>query len=458
MERRSVLVTLGLGLLLVAALGWGAWEASARRQAETMLVNRYQQRFFDALGHVENVEVLLSKALVSSSPRESIRYLSELWQQAFSAQANLNALPLEQGTLMRTSRFLTQAGDFGFMLTQRLADHEPISGHDYATLQRLHSEVTTLGEELQRVVQQAAGGQMPWSELQRGTAARLNPFARRVSSNDEFVRIDRQLQEFPTLVYDGPFSDHIDERMPRGLGSERVDAAAAREIARQFVPLSAAERETFFTEQVSATDEGAPLSTWGVAVRQTGRTAPDFLLDVTQQGGHVVWMINPRPVGDRTLALDEAVEIAHAFLAERDFTSFELTYPVVEESRAIIPFAAADGDILLYPDQVKVTVALDNGDVVGFEALQFLMSHHERQLPEPAISADDAAGRLNGDLEVIDTRLAVIPRPDLSELLTWEVRARQGDNLYHVYFDAATGDEAQVLRIIEDPEAGRLAM
>ena len=108
-----------LSVALLASLAWGLSERAARREAEMLLSARYQQAFFGALGQIESVELLLTKALVSGSERERIRYLTELWQQAFTAQANLNALPLRQGTLMRTSQFLTQLGDFSFVAGQK---------------------------------------------------------------------------------------------------------------------------------------------------------------------------------------------------------------------------------------------------------------------------------------------------------------------------------------------------
>src|SRR5690625_5281732 len=54
-------------------------------------------------------------------------------------------------------------------------------------------------------------------------------------AEDDFLRMDRQMAEFPTLVYDGPFSDHMDEREPQGLGEGVISAAEANTIAREFI-------------------------------------------------------------------------------------------------------------------------------------------------------------------------------------------------------------------------------
>lgn len=450
-----------LSLALLATLAWGFSERSARREAESMLSARYQQAFFGALGQIESVELLLTKALVSGSEHEQIRYLTELWQQAFTAQANLNALPLRQGTLMRTSQFLTQLGDFSFVAGQKIAAGEGLSAEEQERLEQLHREVAALGSELAQVARASADGQMPWEELRRRTNLNLNPFSKRLDPPDQasgFVRIEQQMQEFPTLVYDGPFSDHVSQQKPRGLTGSVVTEEEAREAALVFV----GQREdgpALQAEVVAETGEKAPIAAWRIQVGSAGVGAA-YVLDVARQGGHVLWMLqgNGAGTGNVNYSLQDAIEIAREFLEGRGFSSFEVSYAVVEQGRAIVPFVYVQEDVLIYPDQLKVTVALDTGAVVGFDGMQYYTFHHDRNLPEPTLSEEDALDRIHPSLEPEEVRLALTPRPDLREVLTYEVRARANDRLYHVYIDAQTGDEVQILRIIESEEEGRMAI
>lgn len=459
MERHWRGTTILLGLLLVGALGWGVWEAQARRQAQTQLLARYQQNFFDALGHVENIEVLLSKALVSAAPAETVRYLSELWQHAFAAQANLNALPVQPGGAMRTSRFLTQLGDYSFVLGQSLARGETLSDKDLQTLQDLQRQVSLLGLELEQAVERFTAGKTPWADAPRkmrpaNIAADLSQLpVEQTQADDDFLRIERQLSEFPTLVYDGPFSDHLIQREPLGLGERTVSAEEANALAREFVsPENGAD---LTAQNTGETGEAAVIEAWGVAVKQA--TSATWYLDVSKRGGHVLWMLRPRDISAPALSLTDAIERAREFLLARGWESFEVTYPVVEGGRAIIPFVSVQDDVLIYPDQIKVSVALDNGEIVGFEAIQYYMAHHERILPQPEISEDEAAQVLHPDLLVEATRLALIPRENGDEVLTYEFRVRGHGNLYHVYVNALTGRQEQILRILETDQQGLLA-
>jgi len=75
------------------------------------LDNQYNRAFYDMTGYVNNVEVLLVKSLISSSPTKTASTLQEAWKQATLAQTNLGQLPVSQQILGNTSKFLTQVGD-----------------------------------------------------------------------------------------------------------------------------------------------------------------------------------------------------------------------------------------------------------------------------------------------------------------------------------------------------------
>jgi len=44
------------------------------------------------------------------------------------------------------------------------------------------------------------------------------------------------------------------------------------------------------------------------------------------------------------------------------------TYYLKEDNTAIINYAYKQGDVVVYPDLIKVKIALDNGEVIGLRA------------------------------------------------------------------------------------------
>ena len=91
------------------------------------------------------------------------------------------------------------------------------------------------------------------------------PQAEPPQAEDDFLRIERQLSEFPTLVYDGPFSDHVQTVSREGWAKARQQADEANNIARNFVsPENSVNLEA---KNTGETGEAAVIGAWGVAVR-----------------------------------------------------------------------------------------------------------------------------------------------------------------------------------------------
>src|SRR5690606_41237579 len=100
---------------------------------------------------------------------------------------------------------------------------------------------------------------------------------------DGLGRVETHLEEVPTLTYDGPFSDHITERKPRGLSGDEVSEAEAEAIVRRFLP--AADREGY---RVEVTDRGQGLIPgYHVAVRREGEAGSRYTVGVVRQ----VWCV-----------------------------------------------------------------------------------------------------------------------------------------------------------------------
>lgn len=438
-----------LAVLAVALGVWGLNQTQARTAAERELGARYQQAFFEAVEHVENVEVLLSKGLIASSPRQVTSLFADLRAHAASAQVSLTQLPLVQGTLMNTSKFLTQVADFGSSMTRKAAAGEPPDGEAFDLMQRLRQEAAKLSAELHQIQREAAAGRMPWEELRRRSNRELQRGERLAAP--ELDRIEGHFEKLPVIQYDGPFSDHVLQRKPKGLTGDSVSEARAEEIAVEFSSLD--KKDELVATAVQRVS-GGDIPGYRIALRRQGSDQPVAVMDVSEKGGHVVWMLALREVKEAKLSLEAARARAQAFLQERGFGRMVATYASEAENQAVIPFVAEVEGVLVYPDLVKVTVALDDGEILGFESLGYLLSHTERAIPDPALGADEAKERISPQLTVAgEPRLAIIPLDTGDEAFTWEVPATMGErDRYLVYINAVTGEEEQILRLIETGE------
>ena len=168
-------------------------------------------------------------------------------------------------------------------------------------------------------------------------------------------------------------------------------------------------------------------------------------------------MLRPRDIGEARMETEKAREKAQEFLAERGYQEMVPRYFQRLDGVVTFNFAGKENDVIIYPDSVKVSVALDNGEVIGFEGHNYLMSHHQRALPEPKVSQAEAAALINPHLKVQEGRLAVIPTGADSEKLTWEFEGQLDREAFLVYINALTGREEKILRMYKTDE-GTLVM
>ena len=104
--------------------------------------------------------------------------------------------------------------------------------------------------------------------------------------------------------------------------------------------------------------------------------------------------------------------------------------------------------VVMYPDLIKVKVALDNGEVLGMESTGYLNSHHERDLAEIKITKEEAKKNINPNLEILSEGLAVIPTEWKTEIFCYEFRGKVQDREFLVYINVETGKEEDILIIL----------
>ena len=116
-----------------------------------------------------------------------------------------------------------------------------------------------------------------------------------------------------------------------------------------------------------------------------------------------------------------------------------------------INYAAVQDGVLLYPDLIKVKVAMDNGDICSVECSGYIYNHETRENLTVSIGETEAKAKINKDVEIKNIRLAVIPKESKEEVLTYEVKGKIDNHDVLIYINANNGKEENVLLILETP-------
>ncbi len=155
--------------------------------------------------------------------------------------------------------------------------------------------------------------------------------------------------------------------------------------------------------------------------------------------------------------MEEANNIGLNFLKEKGYKNMKETYFMKQNGILTVNYAYEQNSVTIYPDLIKVKIALDNGEILGLEASGFLNSHTNRNIESPSISKEYTKETLNKNLEILSDGLAIIPTEYNTEVLCWEFKGQVKGNDFLIYINAETGKEEDILVIIDTPD-GTLTM
>ncbi|HHU48131.1 MAG: germination protein YpeB [Caldicoprobacterales bacterium] len=440
-----------LAIALAFTGAWGYQQYKLNQKYSRHMDNMYQKSFYELVGNVGNVENGLSKLMVSGDRSQHMMLLSDISRQAEAAQLDLGQLPVSHIALDKTSKFLNQLSDYTYYLNKKISGGKTINLKEMENLQHLHENAVKLNEELTKLTTETLKNQMNWGELMRSAKASFYEASDDIYTK-KFVNIQKTGMEYPSLIYDGPFSEALDQHTGTELKGAAVTEQQARDIALKFIGTGRAVK----IEKASDSSNGI-LDTWGFQVWVKGKPDLPFNISVSKKGGKVVNLICPYVAEKETISIKQAMEKAGKFLEDNGYEGMVPTYQQNFDGISTINFAYVQDDIIIYPDLIKVKIALDDGNIYGLEARNYLLSHRDRKFKEPALSMEEAQKLVNPNLEIISSRKAVIPTEGKRERLCYEFKGKLGEKNFIVYIDANSGQEADILQII-DTENGSLTM
>lgn len=447
MSRRGKIRLWAFGLALVFIGGGFLIDLRlSLNQSGTRLEYVYQRALGDLTDEVSGMGRTLEKARYAGTPAMQSVLSAQLLEQSGGAKAALGSLPFSMEKTERISRFLSQVGDYALALTRKSFSGEELQRQDLEGFSTLQAYAGKLEEALTGIQARltAEGAQINRLESLLNNVDEIEELA---LLDDDFDSVAKEFADFPALLYDGPFSDHIPQREPLYLkGEGEISREQAGEKAAAFLGCAAGDLE--FTGE-----GGGQLPVFSFA--REGEQ-----IRVTRQGGEIAYYKKENS-GTGSLSYEEALKAAKKALEGLGLPPLQESYYVSSDGLCTVNFhtkaAVGEEEALCYPDLIKVTVELEKGGMVEYDGTGFLMNCRERSLSTPALSAEEAAEGLSPLLQVESTRLAVIPTPGLDEVLCWEFSCKGEDGRRVLsYVNTETGLEEQ-LYLLQIDDSGVLA-
>ena len=433
MKKKTASIIIAFLSVALIITGLFAWKESTDGMGHLRAGESYGSA---AMGELASSLSSMDEAFMASRYATNAPLFSQLCAKAAAnasgAVSALAAMPYTTQELEKLSGYLNSAGDWALYLSREGAEGRLPDEETRQQLEEISDAVSGIAQSVMQLGTQYSDG-----------ALVLDSYAACADDGEtntvgcELRRIDSELDEFPELEYDGKYSASALSVSARSLeGAENVTEAKAKAIAADFLGVPQSELE-------SIGRAACDLPCWSFSFE--GGTGDFRMISVSEQGGQVLSVTGSRRVRAAELDMDEAREIAQDFLEK---AGVDVTEPVSEtEDGGLAAFVFAGSvDGVMYPaDAVSVSIALDSGEVCAYDATEYILNHTERDLGEPAITAEQAAAALPDSLTALSSKLMAALSEGGSERLCYVFACEAEDEMpVTVYIDAKTGVQTKI--------------
>ncbi len=428
-------------LLLAAITAQNIQKSRAYRQ---VISDNYSYAFAELLEDVSKLDYALQKSNYATTGPIITSLCAEIFRESSSSIAALSQLPVSELNLENTAKFLSRTGDYAYYISKKVSRGEQISQKERDELKKMSqgaSEISRMLHALSRKVHENPIDVMD---------VKLNSMTETKNLQGDIENLEKEFSEYPVLIYDGPFSDHISDKTPALTeGMAEISESEAKKRAASFLGIQA---EEFSSEGIVREGESE------IYALRCDRDEYSIYADITKRGGVVLRVISSRTAEKAKISTENAIEKASQLLAKNGFENMRETYYMLSENNLTINFAAHSEDVVLYPDLVKVTIALDDGSITNFDATGYIINHRKREIRDISSGREVAQSKVSPALKILSYSPAIIPTDGRGEVLSHEFKCEDEEGRHCiVYVNADTYNEERILILIED-ENGTLTM
>ena len=422
-----------LSAALLVVTGFAIRERNKSQRYLLMIENQYSRAFEQLNSSLNNISMAVEKTVYVSSAKKMSSLSAEIFSEAELAKSALSELPMGESNISTIYRFLSQVGNYALTVSKNITSENTVTD-------KQRDELKVLSSTAQAVTQVINDAGIEYNSLEQWAQVvedRLNNAINEQGLAASLTQLEEDLSDYPTLIYDGPYSDHILEKEPlMTTTAYEYSVDEALDKARQVVGENS---NLQFEDMQNGKIKGYRFTDNNVNVT------------VSQMGGYVVYMRKNRMVGDSLLSYEQALSKAERFLENMQINNMVDTYFYTDNGVCVINFAYLDGQTICYTDLIKVGVAMDTGEIMLLETAGYLTNHTERAFQTPSYTAEQAAAQINSDLEIEKSSVTLIPTDSGGEVRCYEFLCKGEENQeILVYINLQTLVEEQIYILLKN--------
>lgn len=433
---RSIIIA----VLAVGIAGVSYWGYKEHEEKNALLIhaeNTYQRSFHELSYHMDLLHDKIGTSLAMNSGERLSPQFVDIWRLTSQALTNVSQLPLNLLPFNKTEEFLSNIGDFTYRTAIRNLDDDPLTDDEVKTLKQLYTQAADIKDELRQVQYMSLQNNLRWMDVELALATQDEQVDNTII--DGFKTVEKKVGEFSesdegSLLMQTSMKDHAFKSLPGKWKNEQQ----IRDFSQKLFSIKDGENIN-----ITKSGEGADVPTYSVSYKD----GKSLYMDITQKGAHPISILVDRPIEKAKLSLNDGLLKAEKYIKDFDYDKMEAFQTQQFDNVGIYSFVYKEGDVRVFPDSMVLKVALDNGDIIGFNANNYLMNHRKRKIPKPTLSSEEARDFVNKNVNIQEEHLSLIENELDEEVLTYEFYGTLDDETYRIFINADNGIEEKVEKL-----------
>lgn len=384
--------------------------------------NNYKRSLYLACDSMKNLDANLGKIAVSNDTAHQTEMLAKVVIHANQVNQCLSNLPFaDSDNIGACQTFVNQTQDYATYLLGKLANGEQLSASERVALCNLDNVATGLYDFLQDYADSDSGMFLTNGNGQNNVG----------SLSNSMEEVDSKTFSYEKLIYDGPFSESVEEKTLK-MGKKITHDEGGAKVSELFGENRfVSEINTIGLTYVYELDNGRVILTADGNVMQYEKYA-----ETLPENGSV--------------KCDVCIKNAEEFCQKLGYDVKGVWVSKTQDTVTYVNCATVIDDVIIYPELIKVAVS-STGEVVGLEAKAYLMNKTERNVNFGDVAENDAKSAVGNGLKVTNVAKSLIEKNGKT-YLAYEFQCEMGGRQYYVYVDSHTGNEVELFKVIANTE------
>lgn len=432
-------VTLGV-ILLATLIAFFQLKADDKQNSST-LEAVYASSYFTMVDGINNLQVDSSKFESLSNTSLQRKSLKDMELDCQYVLSGLRVLPIEAENCMAATRFFNQVNGMCEAYINKIDKGESLSVEEIGLVTETGYVLGVIKEQFNAQNMSITRGGYSFIDASVFNSKGVNEFSNTLGS------LKGESIDYPTMIFDGPFSASLEEKIVNGLSENEISIEQAEEYVKTKVFKGFENVKVKFLEE---SDGDIVVYTFDCEFESVKYTA-----QITKREGKLLILSGNANEKSAVMNQVEAIELAEKYASQLGFENMKCVWYEGGENIAFINLAPVVNSVVYYPDLVKVKIDLGNQLVLGFESKNYCLNHVGRSL-NAKLSKQEVLSVIDGDYEIKSVRLALIPMEDESEILTYEIECEGIDGTYYFYINSTNKTIEKTLKLVNQNGVNKL--